>query len=400
MTTYRLFPSTSGPSSPVSFSGTFDAGVVFEATAGGAWFEGYWWWVCPSGQSTSPQTFALWQVYGQDNASIISAATVTSGTLTAGQWNYVPLGTPVNLSIGGGANFGHADAGGPAIYLACTAFSGGFPDTNNQFGSGDPHAAGIVNGPLTAFSDQSGSLPPPFNVVQGTFGTSGSVTNVAPLEGSASANFWMDVQVSDSAPTGYSGSYRIWPNFPVVPGSISNDTGQQTTGTEFWLSEPCTLDNIWFWSPSAATVLPSRCGIFSVTTQAEVSGTDNSSPSWSGPAGSGWVSCSYSGAVLPAGKYRSAVYSGADAKFYQEDVLYFSSGPGANNIVNGPLTCPSTSNATAPGNSIYQDGAWSYPDTFDNKDDGENRWVDVEVTPSGASAPPPLNSGAFLAFFP
>ena len=50
--TYRLFPSTNGPSSPVSYTGPFLAGVVFEVTTGGCWFDGYWWWVCPSGQST------------------------------------------------------------------------------------------------------------------------------------------------------------------------------------------------------------------------------------------------------------------------------------------------------------------------------------------------------------
>jgi hypothetical protein len=149
--------------------------------------------------------------------------------------------------------------------------------------------------------------------------------------------------------------------------------------------------------------LPSRCGIFSATTQAEVSGTDNSSPSWSGVAGSGWVSCSYSrsGVVLPAGKYKVSIYSGADGKFYQEDVDYFSSGPGNSNIVNGPLTCPSAANATSPGNSTYQDGPWSYPDTFDNKDDGENRWIDVEVTLGGGGGQPAaVNSSAFLTFFP
>ena len=167
MTSYRLFPSTSGPSSPVSYSGPFDAGVGFEVTSGGMWFEGYWWWVCPSGQPTAAQTFALWQVYQGASASIISAATVTSGALLAGQWNYVPLPSPVMLSVGGGANFAHADAGGTAYYIACTAFTGGFPDSNGQYGSAGPYAAGIVNGPLTAFSDHSGSLGAPFNQAQG-----------------------------------------------------------------------------------------------------------------------------------------------------------------------------------------------------------------------------------------
>jgi hypothetical protein len=179
------------------------------------------------------------------------------------------------------------------------------------------------------------------------------------------------------------------------------------------------VDNIWFWSPPGVAVLPSRCGIFNVATQAEVAGTDNSSPSWSGTAGSGWVSCSYSGSgvVLPAGKYKVCVFMSGGAKVYQEDVDYFGTGPGASNIVSGPITVPSVANAascisgsgpdkgqTVTGNSTYQDGPWSYPDTFDSDDNGETRWVDVEVTPSssGGSGPPPpvVNAGAFLTFFP
>ncbi len=46
--TYRLFPSTNGPASPVSYSGPFIAGVVFGVTSGGCWMDGFWWWVCNS----------------------------------------------------------------------------------------------------------------------------------------------------------------------------------------------------------------------------------------------------------------------------------------------------------------------------------------------------------------
>lgn len=419
MTNYRLFPTTGGPASPVSYSGSFQSGVGFEVTSGGSWFEGYWWWVCPSGQPTASQTFALWQVYQGGSASIVGAATVTSGTLTPGQWNYVSLSNPVMLSVGGGATQSHADAGGTAYYIACTALSGDFPDTNSEYDSGGPYASGIANGPLTAFSGLTGTLPAPFDTAQGVFGLGSNVTSGPPLQDSGGSNFWMDVQVSDTAPASYGGSYRIWPSLPTVPGSISNDTGQQTFGTEFWLAESCTLDSIWFWSPQGAGALPSRCGIFSVATQTEVAGTDNSSPTWSGSAGSGWVSCSYAGApvVLPAGQYKVVVYTGGGSKIYQEDVDYFGTGPGAKSIVNGPLTCPSAANASAPGNSTYQNGPWSYPATFDADDDGETRWVDVEVTPgavttspspspsptpspSPSRSPGTVNSGAFLVFFP
>ena len=91
------------PPSPTAASSR--PAIAFEVTSGGTWFEGYWWWVCNSGAPTSPQTFALWQVYGEGNATLISAATVTSGSLTAGQWNLYPLDEPIPLSIGGDANF-------------------------------------------------------------------------------------------------------------------------------------------------------------------------------------------------------------------------------------------------------------------------------------------------------
>ena len=367
--TYRLFPSTNGPASPVSYSGPFLAGVLFEVTAGGTWLDGFWWWVCPTGQPTAAQKFALWAVYNEGIGAIVSAATVTSGGLTAGQWNYVQLSNPVPLAPG-------------VCYNACTGFSGGFPDTNNQFGSGDPFSGGIVTGPLSAYSDQSGSLAAPFSMPQGVFGVGGTDPSAdMPSDGSNSANFWMDLQVDTNAPSG--ASYRLWPSYPTLPGAGSVDTTSYTLATEFQLSASSTLDKIWFYSPSGATALPNRCGIWSVSSQSVVSGTDNSSPSWSGAAGSGWVSCSYSGVTLPAGDYKMAVFSSGGSKWYQVTIGYWGSGgAGASGITSGPITAPSLSNATSPGQSTYNPGSWAYPQTYGSGSGGENFWVDVEVTPA------------------
>ena len=86
----------------------------------------------------------------------------------------MPLATKLPLAIG-------------ATYMAATGFSNGFPDTNNQFGSGQPYAAGIVNGPLTAYSDPSGSLPSPFKNDQGVFSVASTDPTVAmPIYGSSS----------------------------------------------------------------------------------------------------------------------------------------------------------------------------------------------------------------------
>jgi hypothetical protein len=367
--TFRLFPSTNGPSSPVSYGGPFMAGVLFEVTTGGIWFDGYWWWVCPSGQPTASQKFALWAIYnGGLGAALVPGSTATSGTLAAGQWNYVPLNNPIPLAIG-------------ACYNACTGFTGSFPDTNGQYGSGGAYSAGIVNGPLTAFSDQSGTQAAPFNMSQGVFGVSGTDPTVSPpANGSNSANFWMDLQVDTNPPAG--ATYRLWPGYPTLPGGASGDTTGYTLATEFQLSKSCTLDKIWFYSSANAAALPTRCAIWSVSSQSVVSGTDNTSPSWSGAAASGWVSCAYSGVTLPAGDYKVAVFNGGGSKWYQVTINYWGSGgAGANGITAGPLTAPGLSGATGPGQSTYNPGSWAYPQTYGSASNGENFWIDVEVTP-------------------
>lgn len=397
---YRLFPSTDGPSSPVSYTGNFIAGVTFFVTSQ-AWFEGYWWWACESGQSTSPVPCALWQASTGVNATLVPGSTVTSGQLVAGQWNWIPLATPLPLSIGAaGASAGVAE------YVAAIGCNGAFPAASNSFGSGDPYSTGITSGPLSAFSSPAGALPSPFGIGQGLFSVAGSApAAAAPLEGDyTNDNFWVDVQVTDTAPAGT--SYRLWPSYPTIPATTNGDDFEQTMGTEFSLSESCALDNIWFYSPPGSTQLPARCGIWNVETKEVVSGTDNSSPSWSGAAAGGWISCSYSGVVLPAGDYKVTVYTpGGSVNFYQETEDYFGGGGPASSagITYGPLSAPNTVNATAPGQTTYQHGGWLYPSTYDTDFDGQNRWVDVEVTPS--SAPPadpssPADPGAFLVFFP
>ena len=366
--TYRLFATTNGPASPVSYSGPFITGVVFGVTEGGCWLDGYWWWVCATGQSTSPQKFALWQTYDGQNGTVVPGSVVTSASLTAGQWNFVSLSTPLPLGIG-------------ATYVASTGFTGSFPDTNGQYGSGGQFSAGIVKGPLTAYSDATGTLPSPFNSAQGVFSVAGTdPTATMPVYGSNACNFWMDVQVDTRPPAGT--SYRLWPAFPAIPGHLDSDTAGYTLATEFQLSQSCALDNIWFYSASGATVLPTRCAIWNVGTQSVVAGTDNTSPTWSGSAGGGWVACAYSGVTLPAGDYKVAVFYGGGSQWYQATVGYWSTGAGASGITAGPVIAPGTSAATSPGQSTYNAGSWNYPVSYAASGNGENFWVDVEVTPS------------------
>jgi hypothetical protein len=191
----------------------------------------------------------------------------------------------------------------------------------------------------------------------------------------------MDLQVTTSPPAGT--SYRLWPGYPVLPGGLNSDTEAYTLATEVRLSKSCTLDSIWFYSAAGASVLPTRCAIWSVATQSVVSGTDATSPAWSGAAGSGWVACASSGVTLPAGDYKVAVYYGGGSPWYQATTGYLATGgPGASGITAGPLTAPGTSAATSPGQSTYNLGSWAYPQTYATGANGECNWVDVEVTPT------------------
>ncbi len=338
-------------------------------TEGGCWLDGFWWWVCGSGQSTAAQKFALWCVYAPGaNGTLVAEGTVTSGTLTAGQWNFVALQpSPVPLAIG-------------ATYVAATGFTGSFPDTNGQYGSGGAYSAGIVNTPLVAYSDATGTNPSPFNGAQGVFTVaSADPTANMPIYGSNANNFWMDLQVDTKPPTGT--SYRLWPNYPTLPGHLDSDTAGYVLATEFQLSASCQLDNIWFYSASGAGALPTRCAIWDVSSQTVVTGTDNTSPSWSGAAGSGWVSCSYNGVTLPSGDYKVAVFYGGGSEWYQATVNYWTSGPGTKGVTAGPLSAPSSSAATGPGQATYNAGSWAYPQTY-SSGNGENYWVNAEVTPT------------------
>lgn len=397
MTTYRLMDGASGrpgvgssvttPPGVTSYSSTpFQAGTMFSVTQGGMWLEGFWWWV-PTGGDTAAQKFCLWSIYGVGKDQLVPNTTVTSGTLTAGSMNYIPLATPVQLAIG-------------TLYVCATGWQpvAGFPDTNNQFGSGQPYVGGITNGPLTAWSDTPnggtyGFTAPTTNwgMNQGLFGTGSNGTNGDPTLNfpaaqSNSSNFWIDVSVSDTAPSGYSGSYRIWPQKYDAPGTGIDAAFNYVLATEFSLSSTCTLNNIWFYSPSGATQLPTQCAIWNVSTQTTVSGTLNTAPSWSGAAGSGWVSCAYSGVTLPSGDYKTSVWNGhaSPSGFNEYTPLYFTTGFGTNNIVSGPITVPNVTNATTPGQCTYQTNTTTfvYPNQYvSSGTPGQCYWVDVEVTP-------------------
>lgn len=379
MTTYSLY-SGSGPAL-VSYSGPFQSGIQFKVTEGGCYFKGWRWWV-PAAGDTSAQKFALWNVVTASTTANYLIASKTSGTLTANSWNEIDLATPVPLAIGGN-------------YEAATGWTAvaGFPDTNNQFNSGGPFSAGITNGPLHAFSDSTNGGTGPGSIgPQGQFGdTTGQTDPTAflPMASSSSANFGMDVVVQDTTPAGTT-TYRVWPNFPnpqTFYGSGVDLNAAYILGLKEQLSQACILENLWFFSPSGATQLPTQCCIWNDTTQTMVPGSLNTSPSWSGAAGSGWVSCAYGSLVLPAGNYITSVWnqaaSGTGTGWNLYTSQYFGTGDGGNGITTGPITVPNAASST-PGQCVYQTSTstFLYPNQYvSTGTPGQSYWLEAEVKP-------------------
>jgi hypothetical protein len=353
VTTYRIFPATNGPSVATAFSGSYIAGVVFEVTASGMWFQGYWWWCCGSGQATGPVECVLWSATGGTSGVIVPGSVVTSGTLVPGSWNFIPLASPVQLSIG-------------SPYVAAVAQNGAFPLTNSQWGSGQPFASGIINGPLLAYSstpDGATVNATPYFLNQNPFTTAGSdPATHFPGTGDAGANLWVDVQVSDTAPANYPGTYRVWPNkSDSSPTTQLDNATPFTLATEVRLAKACAANFVWFYSMSGAASLPTWAGVYPASGTPGVTApvAANSSPSWLLPAGgaasagSGWVKCAVTG-TLPAGSYRVAVYNagGAGGSWSVRDYAYWLTGPGASGITNGPVSSPA--NGSASSAWIYQ----------------------------------------------
>lgn len=418
MTMYRLMDGASGrpgngPASPVSYTGNYIAGIMFEVTQGGMWLEGYWWWVCPSGQPAGATKCALWSV-GVPNGggTLVPGSVVTSGPLTPGAWNYIPLAAPLQLAIG-------------SPYTAAIAVNGSFPQTTSQFGAGQPYAAGIASGPLTAYSDTSGSLPAPYGHAQGGFTTAGTDPAASmPLSGNSSSNLWADIQVSDTAPAGYAGSWRLWPNKYDAAPTVSTDAASPfTLSTEIHLTAAANANWVWFFSPPGVTQLPTWCGIYRISDQSLV--TANTSPSWLTPSGSagvpgaGWVKAAVSAPLAAGGQYKAAVYNGAStlAQWSPTVYGYWKTGGGQNGITSGPLHAPPAVSASGayvffnnpsqtppytdghsqePGQGTYAMTGPRYPYLYvDYQYPGasdpagavaESFWVDMEVTPLAASS--------------
>lgn len=384
MTAWRLMDGANGrpgtgstgtqpPSTALAFTGNYTAGLVFNVTQV-VYIDSFWWWVPNTNGVTTAQKFALWQATSSTGGVLVSAATVTSGALTAGAWNQVMLPAPLALT--------------PFFpYVAASGFASvsprGFPDTQNQFGVSQPYSGGFSNGPLVCAANGASTS---FNLPQSPFSTAGADPAATfPHTNDLNDLLWLDVQVTDQVPANT--TYRGFPNSPGGFGGGAQNLAY-TLGVEFHVTSPCKLLKIWHYSPATATILPSRCGLWTVASQTELAGSDNSSPAWknssgaSASPGDGWIYCDYSAANVQLAanvNYKVSTFTSDNTDVWFAASANFWGGGGlwSGGITNGPLVIPGNAAATAPGQDSWNQGTvWTYPNTSTNPEfDG----VDVEV---------------------
>lgn len=212
--------------------------------------------------------------------------------------------------------------------------------------------------------------------------------------GNGYAGIWTAV-VPSTAPTTIFGQLD-----PVL--GVSADTSHYSMGMQFSLSQATPLTGIWFYSGSGAAILPDGCVIYQITapnTGSIVTGTLNSSPSWSGAAGSGWVKCSYPGTVTLASgtAYKVVIYNQGGADLYSSTSNYWDSvGPGTSGLTSGVMSAPN--NATGDGGQDSFNTAAGWPNYPASAFSASNYWIDVEVTAGGS--PPVTPTGLLLGMFP
>jgi hypothetical protein len=411
---------TQPPTSVTSYSGNYSAGIVFQVTQGGTYFEGYWWYVPTGGDTSSSANFALWQINGTDQGTSIPASIIAwPGVFTAGQWNFIPC-NPIPLT--------------PNIpYEAVISYgtSVGYPATQNQFGGSQPYAGGITNGPLSAYGSTTGAGSATTGTIPQSPYSNPSGIDPAyylPTSNNNNAINWLDVQITTQVPP--LTPERAWPNMPAPWPAATPESSNQTLGMEFSLSAPamlnriwhyapygdaagdytawkqstantptsanagtytfgmefavtqsCNIEKIWFFSAPGALSLPTAAAIYQYgnTTALE----QVNSPTWSGAAGSGWVSCDLSGttAATVGNSYYVATFGTGTWWSYN---TYW--GPSGSGVSSGPIAVPASSGSKNGQGVIFNGGSGiNYPSSSWSP---YNAWMDVTVTPSVIGALP------------
>lgn len=185
--------------------------------------------------------------------------------------------------------------------------------------------------------------------------------------------------------------------FGQPPGwaALTADTTAYTLGVQFSVAltagQTAIASGIRFFSASGAGELPQKITVFAVSGHGIV---ESETAAWSGAAGSGWVTALF--AVPPAlasgASYKAAVTDTTvvPPNWYSAIGAYWSTGPGAAGITNGPLSAPNNAGGDGGQGTFNQGLLVTYPLTSFN---ATNYGVDVVVRVTSPAAAVPAGGG-------
>lgn len=169
--------------------------------------------------------------------------------------------------------------------------------------------------------------------------------------------------------------YRAY-DAETPPVNAATDDSTYTLGMEFDVLQNCWLKNIHFWQPSgnSPSLAVRKALLFQVIDAS--SGTLLEGPLDFPATVSGWNNY-FSGRALSTGvKYRACIFHPAGR--YAATSSWYSSGPGANPLINGPLRVYDQDLAAgANQDSFLASATPGYPT---NSSGAANYWIDVTVT--------------------
>jgi hypothetical protein len=342
---------------------TATAGAIFTLSQPAA-LTGIWYY-SDSAESALPTECAIWDVASKSIISSTHNASPSWSGAAGSGWVKCTYNGSVTLDA-------RADG-----YVSTVLINVG----SKAFQSSTPYP--VTSGIITAPVSELGLVNSPYQ---------NSASLVFPGTSGGALNWFVDVEVTSIA---YTQSYTLH-NQEVTGYNVQPDTTPFTLGVQFSVSQTCSLNGIWFLTPAGGTgvTMPDTCVIYNADTTAQVAGTLNTSPTWTGaPVGSGgWAKCAYNGAVtlVPGIHYYSCVFNadaGAGEWFAGNGSFWTTGGGGAGGITNGPLSAPNNAGSVtgqAPFNSA---AVLSVPNTSFNSYD----WgVDVEVTIPPVPVPVPV----------
>lgn len=182
---------------------------------------------------------------------------------------------------------------------------------------------------------------------------------------------------------------------PAGFSALQNDPTDYTMGVQWDVTlsagQTAVLSGIRFFSPPTAAVLPVTIALWAVSGQSLV---HSESASWSGAAGSGWVTATFTAppSLTSATQYKGSIFDNHGQNFYGVVAHYWDTGPGQNGVTSGPLFAPNNAGGDGGQDTFTANTILTYPASSFN---AGNYGVDVvvQVTSPAAAAPPPAAGG-------